>query len=261
MSRTWGRIAAVAAFMAAQLSFATAAEVKVFSTIGVQAALEELAPKFENASGHKLNITWATAAVLVKRVQAGETADLLILTKQGLDTMVKENKATVGADAVFASSGMAMVVKKGAPKPDISTAEAFRQTLLKAKTIAYSNPEHGGASGVYLAKLIERMGIADQMKPKTHYPPPSGNAGNLVVSGEAELAVQQEPEVLSVAGVDMVGPLPAELNNITTYAAGPGAGTTQADAANALIKFLHTPEAQGVFKARGLKPEAAPKGA
>jgi molybdate transport system substrate-binding protein len=101
------------------------------------------------------------------------------------------------------------------------------------------------------------MGIADQMKPKTHYPPPSGNAGNLVVSGEAELAVQQEPEVMSVSGVDMVGPLPPDLNNITTYAAGPGAGTKQADAANALIKFLHTPEAQAVFKARGLKPEAA----
>ncbi|HMJ42706.1 MAG TPA: substrate-binding domain-containing protein, partial [Pseudolabrys sp.] len=155
MSRTWGRIAAVAAFIAAQATFATAAEVKVFSTIGVQAALEELAPKFEKASGHKLNITWATAAVLVKRLQAGETADLLVLTKQGLDTMVKENKATAGADAVFASSGMAMVVKKGAPKPDISTAEAFKHALLKAKTISYSNPEHGGASGVYLAKLIE----------------------------------------------------------------------------------------------------------
>lgn len=259
MSRMMGRAAAVAAFIVAQATLAGAAEVKVFSTIGVQAALEELAPKFEKASGHKLNITWGTAAVLVKRVQGGETADLLVLTKQGLDTMVKENKATAGADAVFASSGMAMVVKKGAPKPDISTAEAFKQTLLKAKTIAYSNPEHGGASGVYLAKLIERMGIADQMKAKTRHPPPSGNAGNLVVSGEAELAVQQEPEVMSVVGVDMVGPLPAELNNITTYAAGPGTGTSQADAANALIKFLHTPEAAAVFKARGLTPLPAPK--
>jgi molybdate transport system substrate-binding protein len=259
MSRMLGRAAAVAAFIVAQATLAGAAEIKVFSTIGVQAALEELTPKFEKASGHKLAITWGTAAVLVKKVQAGETADLLVLTKQGLDTMVKENKATAGADAVFASSGMAMVVKKGAPKPDISTAEAFKQTLLKAKTIAYSNPEHGGASGVYLAKLLERIGIAEQMKPKTHYPPPSGNAANLVVSGEAELAVQQEPEVMAVSGVDMVGPLPADLNNITTYAAGPGAGTKQTDAANALIKFLHTPEAAAVFKARGLTPLPAPK--
>lgn len=253
------RIAAIVAFIVAQATLADAAEIKVFSTIGVQAALEELTPKFEKASGHKLNITWATAAVLVKRVQGGETADLLVLTKQGLDTMVKENKATASADAIFASSGMAMVVKKGAPKPDISTPEAFKQTLLKAKTISYSNPEYGGASGVYLAKLLERMGIADQVKSKTHYPPPSGNAANLVVSGEAELAVQQEPEVMAVSGVDMVGPLPAELNNITTYAAGPGAGTKEADTANALIKFLHTPEAAAVFKARGLTPLPAPK--
>ena len=233
---------------------AAAAELKVYSTIGVQAALEELAPKFEKASGHKLTITWATAAVLVKRVQGGETADLMVLTKQSLDALVKDGKASAGADATFASSGMAMVVKKGAAKPDISTSDAFKKTLLAAKSIAYSNPEYGGASGVYLAKLLERMGIADQMKAKTHFPPPSGNAANLVVSGEAELAVQQEPEVMAVAGVDMVGPLPADLNNITVYAAGLGTGSKQADAANALIKFLHTPEAAAVFKARGLKP-------
>jgi len=233
---------------------AAATEVKVFSTIGVQAALEELAPKFEKASGHKLAITWATAAVLVKRVQGGETADLLILTRQSLDALVKDGKASAGSDATFASSGMAVVVKKGAAKPDISTAEAFKRTLLAAKSIAYSNPEYGGASGVYFAKLLERMGIADQMKAKTKHPPPSGNAANLVVSGEAELAVQQEPEVISVAGVDLVGPLPGDLNNITVYAAGVGTGAKEADTANALIKFLHTPEAIAVFKARGLKP-------
>jgi len=260
MTMNFGRVAAVAVLFAVQASFASAAEVKVFSTIGVQAALEELTPKFEKASGHKLNITWATAAVLVKRIQGGETADLMVLTKQGLDAMVKEGKATAGPDAIFASSGMAVVVKKGAPKPDISTAAAFKEALLKAKSISYSNPEFGGASGVYFAKLIERLGIAEQLKAKTHYPPASGNAGNLAASGEAELAIQQEPEVMAVSGVDMVGPLPADLNNITTYAAGPGVGTKEADAANALIKFLHTPEAQAVFKARGLKPEAA-KGA
>ncbi len=259
MSRILGRVAAVAALIAAQATFATAAEVKIFSTIGVRAALEELTPKFEKASGHKLNITWATAAVLVKRVQAGETADLMVLTRQSLDTLVKESKATAGADAVFASSGMAMVVKKGTPKPDISTPEAYKQALLKAKTVSYSNPEFGGASGVFVAKSLERMGIADVMKDKTRHPPPSGNAAKLVVSGEAELAIQQEPEVMSVDGVDLVGAPPGDFNNITTYAAGPGAGTTQAEAANALIKFLHTPEAQAVFKARGLKPGAAPK--
>jgi molybdenum ABC transporter, periplasmic molybdate-binding protein len=260
MSRTMSRLAAIAVFLIAQAGLVKAAEVKVFSTIGVQAALEELAPKFEQATSNKLNITWATAAILVKRVQAGETADLMVLTKQSLDALTKDNKATAGADAVFASSGMAVVVKKGAPKPDISTPDAFKQALINAKTIAYSDPAAGGASGVYFAKLLERMGIADQMKGKTRHPPPSGNSANLVVAGEADLAIQQEPEVMSVAGIDMVGPLPADLNNITAYAAGIGAGSQQADAATALIRFLHSPEAQAVFKAKGLKPADAPKG-
>ncbi|MFZ0260862.1 MAG: molybdate ABC transporter substrate-binding protein [Pseudolabrys sp.] len=260
MSRTMSRLAAIAVFLIAQAGLVKAAEVKVFSTIGVQAALEELAPKFEQATGNKPNITWATAAILVKRVQAGETADLMVLTKQSLDALTKDNKATAGADAVFASSGMAVVVKKGAPKPDISTPDAFKQALINAKTIAYSDPAAGGASGVYFAKLLERMGIADQMKAKTRHPPPSGNSANLVVAGEADLAIQQEPEVMSVAGIDMVGPLPADLNNITAYAAGIGAGSQQADAATALIRFLHSPEAQAVFKAKGLKPTDAPKG-
>ena len=241
------------------MGFAPAADIKVFSTIGVQSALEELAPQFEKASGHKLNITWATAAVLVKRVQAGESADLMVLTKQSLDALTKDNKASAGPDATFASSGMAMVVKKGAPKPDISTPEAFKQALLNAKTIAYSDPAFGGASGVYFAKLLERMGIAEQMKAKTKHPPQSGNSALLVVSGEAELAIQQEPEVISVAGVDLVGALPGDLNNITMYSAGVGAGSQQAEAANALIRFLRTPEAAAVFKAKGLTPIAAPK--
>ena len=247
-----GRFAAIAVFLLAQATFASAAEIKIYSTIGVQAALEELTPKFEKASGHKLAITWGTAAMLVKRVQGGETVDLLVLTRQGLDALVKDGKAAAGSDATFASSGMAVVVKKGASKPDISTPEAFKQALLTAKSIAYSNPAAGGASGVYFAKLLERMGIAEQMKTKTKYPPAGGNSANLVVSGEADLAIQQEPEVMAVAGVDVVGPLPGNLINITVYAAGVGTGTKEADAARSLIKFLHSPEAAAVFKARGL---------
>lgn len=254
MIRILGRIAAVSALLFTQATIASAAEIKVFSTIGVQAALEELAPKFEKATGHKVSITWATAAILVKRVQAGETADLLVLTKQSLDTLAKESKIAPGSEASFASSGMAVVVKKGTAKPDISTPEAYKQTLLKAKAIAYSNPASGGASGVFFAKSLERMGIADQMKSKTHHPPPSGNSANLVVSGEAELAVQQEPEVMTVSGVDVIGAPPGDLNNITTYAAGVGPDSKDPNAAKALIKFLQTPEAAAVFKARGLKP-------
>ncbi len=226
----------------------------MFSTIGVQAALEELAPKFEKETGNKLTISWATAAILVKRVQAGESADLYILTTQSLDALKKINKVSPGSDATFASSSMAVVVKKGAPKPDISTPEAYKKTLLAAKAIAYSNPASGGASGVFFAKSLDRMGIADAMKAKTHHPPPSGNAANLVVSGEAELAIQQEPEVMSVAGVDVVGPPPGDLNKITAYSAGVSPDAKEPNGAKALIKFLKSPEAVAVFKARGLKP-------
>lgn len=257
MGKTLGRVAATAALLFTQVTFVSAAEIKVFSTIGVQAALEELAPKFEKASGHKLNITWGTAAILVKKIQAGETADLLVLTKQGLNDLVKENKVAPGSSADFASSGMAVVVKKGAAKPDISTPEAYKQTLLKAKAIAYSNPASGGASGVFFAKSLDRMGIADQMKAKTHHPPPSGNSANLVVSGEAELAIQQEPEVMAVSGVDVIGPPPGDLNNVTTYSAGVSPDSKDPNAAKAVIKFLQTPEAAAVYKARGLKPEGA----
>lgn len=235
---------------------AAAAELKVFSTIGVQAALEELTPKFEAASGHKLTITWSTAAVLMKRIQGGETADVVVLTRQSLDALAKENKAT--AEPTFAQSGMGMVVKKGAAKPDISTPDAFKRALTDAKTIAYSDPAHGGASGVYLAKLLERIGIADAVKAKTKHPPQGGNAAILVANGEAELAIQQVPEVVSVSGVDFVGELPAELNNITAFAAGAASGTKQEDAAKALVRFLHSPEAAAVFKARGLTPVAPP---
>ncbi|HZT27468.1 MAG TPA: molybdate ABC transporter substrate-binding protein [Pseudolabrys sp.] len=249
-----GRLAAIAVFTFVQAGVAMAADIKVFSTIGVQAALEELAPQFEKATGNKLNITWATAAILVKRVQAGETADVYVLTKQSLDALAKDGKVSPGSDVSFASSGMAVVVKAGAPKPDISTLEAYKKTLLAAKAIAYSNPAAGGASGVFFAKSLERMGIADQMKAKTHHPPPSGNSALLVVNGEAELAIQQEPEVMSVQGVDVVGAPPGDLNNITTYAAGVATATKEPNAAKALIKFVKSPEAAAVFKKRGLKP-------
>jgi ABC-type molybdate transport system substrate-binding protein len=163
MVKTFGR-AVLGTLFTLAAGAAHAAELKVFSTIGVQAALEQLEPQFEKQVGAKLSITWATAAMLVKRVAAGETADCYVLTAQGFDALVKQGKATGGPDSTFASSAIAMVVKKGASKPDISTPDAFKQTLLKAKSIAYSNPAAGGASGVYLAKLLERMGIADQFR-------------------------------------------------------------------------------------------------
>lgn len=240
--------------LAASIStYAHATDLKVFSTIAVQGALEAIAPKYEKQSGDTLSITWGTAAALAKRVQSGETADVLILTPSLLETLIKEDKAAPSVTPVV-SSGIALVVQRGAPRPDISTPEAFKQALLNAKSIAYSDPAAGGASGVYVAKLLDRLGIADAVKAKTKHPPAGGNAAVLVANGEAELAVQQTPEVMAAQGIDIVGILPGDLNNITTFAGGIGKTTPHKAAAEAFVKFLKTPEAANAFKMRGLDP-------
>ena len=237
-----------------QAGVAIAADLKVFSTIGVQGAVEELVPQFEKGSGHKLAITWATAPMLVKRVQGGATADVMILNLAGIDIMSKEGRIAPGSGVTLASSGVAIAVKAGAPKPDISTPEALKKTLLNAKSISYTDPAAGGASGIYFAKLLERMGIANEINAKTKFPPPGGYSGNFLLTGEAELAVQQKPELMHIAGTEIVGPLPGDLNMVTVFAAGVWMDSKKGEAANALVKFLHSPEAAAVFKARGLDP-------
>ncbi len=248
------RIAGLVAAILVQTTSTFAAELKVYSTVGVQTALEQLTPQIEKAIGAKLAITWGTAAMLVKRIEGGETADVLVLTREAVDALAKDGKIAAGSAVTFASSGIAVAVKAGAPKPDISTPEALKHALLSAKTVAYSDPAAGGASGVYFAKLLERMGIADEMKAKTRHPPPGGNSANLLVTGEAELAVQQKPEVMSVAGTEVVGLPPAELNNVTAYAAAIGAGAADPKAAKALIEALQSPDAVAVYKVKGIDP-------
>jgi molybdate transport system substrate-binding protein len=227
------------------------AELVVFSTIGVRSAAEQLFAQFDKAS-HKLAVTWGTAPMLVKRIEDGDTADVVVLSRAGIDALQKLNKLVAGSDVTLASSGVGIAVKAGAPRPDISTPEALKRTLLAAKSIAYSEPSAGGASGVYFAKLLERMGIAEQMKPKTKYPPPGGFSANLLMTGEAELAVQQKPELLHVAGAEIVGLLPGDLNVVTEFAAAIMAGSKNSDAAKSLIKMLQSPEAVAVFRAKGL---------
>ena len=230
------------------------AELVVFSTIGVRSAAELLFAQFDKLSGHTLAVTWATAPMLVKRIEDGETPDVVVLSRAGIDALRKLGKISPGTDTTLASSGVGIAVKAGAPKPDISTPDALKRTLLDAKSIAYSEPSAGGASGVYFAKLLERMGIAEQMKPKTKYPPPGGFSANLLMTGEAELAVQQKPELLHVAGAEVIGLLPGDLNVVTEFAAAIMADCKNADMASALIKSLRSSEAVAVFRARGLDP-------
>jgi molybdate transport system substrate-binding protein len=230
------------------------AELTVYSSIGVRSAAEHLFRIFEKENSCPLAVTWGTAPMLVARIEAGETADVLILSRAGIDALRKRGKIAAGSDVTLAGSGVAIAVKVGAPKPDISTPEALKATLLRAQSIAYSEPSAGGASGVYFAKLLERMGIAEQMKPKTKYPPAGGFSGELLLTGEAELAVQQKPELLHVAGIEIVGFLPGDLNLVTEFAAGIVAGSKNAQTGKALIESLRSGEAAAVFRAKGLDP-------
>jgi molybdate transport system substrate-binding protein len=220
---------------------AQAAEIKVMSAIGMQSVMEDLGPKFERASGHKLAITFGSAGAVVKRVQGGETADVVVITRQGIESLVKDGKAAAGDVTDIARSGMGVVVRKGAPKPDISSPEALKRTLLAAKTITYGNPAQGGASGIHFAKVLERLGIAEEMKAKTVFPPKPGTDPLLVANGEAEIGVNQLQELIRFAGIEIVGPLPGDLQNTLVFSAAIITSTTDTEAGKALIKFLRTP--------------------
>jgi molybdate transport system substrate-binding protein len=231
---------------------AESAELKVIATM--QPVLEDLGPKFERASGHKLAITFDTLGGVVKRVQGGETADVVIIPRQGIDRLVKDGKAIAGNVTVVARAGLGVAVRKGAPKPDISSPEALKRTLVAAKSITYSDPALGAASGIHIAKMMERLGIASEMKPKTVFVPKPDLVGVLVANGEAEIGLGTVPGLLSVAGLEVVGPLPGDLQDNLIFAAAVMSGTKNAEASKALVDFLRTPEAAAVIKAKGMEP-------
>jgi len=229
-------------------------ELKIFSTIAVQSALEVLAPQFEAQNDLRLRIEWNTAPVLVKRLQGGETADVLILNRAGIDTMTREGRVLAGSEVTLASSATAIAIKAGAARPDISTPEALKRTLLAARAISYTDPAAGGASGIYFAKLLERLGIADEINAKTKFPPPAGLSGDFLLTGDADLAVQQKPELLQVPGIEILGTLPGDLHMVTVFVAGVETSSSQAGIAKSLIDFLHAGSATEVFRAKGLDP-------
>jgi len=237
---------------------AEAAELKVLSAFGMQSVLEDLGPKFERATGHKLAISFATGGATVKRVLGGEIADVVITIQPGINTLVKDGKAAAGNVAVLARAGIVVAVRKGAPKPDIASPDALKRTLLAAKSISYVEPASGGASGIHFAKVLDRLGIANEMKSKTVFPNPKTPAevGVLIANGEAEIGVHINQELVSVAGIDLVGPLPGDLQNTIVFSAAIMTGAKDAAAAKALVDFLRTPESAKVIKAKGMEPDA-----
>ena len=235
-------------------SAAKSAELKVLAAYGIQAVVEDIAPKFERATGHKLVITFATGGATVKRVQDGEAADVVIAPRPGIDGLVKNGKVSAGNVTALASTGISLAVRKGAPKPDISSPETLKRAMLAAKSITYLNPADGGASGIHFAKVLDRLGIADEMKSKTIFAPKTSAVGAFVANGEAEIGVIQYQLLFSVPGIEIVGPLPSDLQDSTVFSAAIIDSTKEAQASKVLVTFLRTPEAAAVIKAKGMEP-------
>ena len=229
---------------------AEAAEIRVLSTQATEEAYRELVPQFEKASGNKVTTTFTGTLDANKRLAAGESYDLLIMSGPSIDEHIKGGKVVPGSRVDVAKSGVGVGVKAGAPKPDISTVEALKKTLLAAKSIGYST----GPSGNYVVGLFQRMGIADEVKPKLKQTPTGVFVGSIIASGEAEIGFQQVSELSHFAGVDYVGPLPADVQYITVFASGIATGAKEADAAKALVKFITAPTAAPAFKKRGMEP-------
>ncbi len=226
--------------------------VEVMSTLGLMGVLRELAPGYEKATGARIAAAFAPTAALTERIGAGEAADVAILTAAAIDELTQGGVLSADGRVDLARSVVGVAVRAGAPKPDIGSPEAFTRALLDARSLAYSR---AGASGIFFADLIRRLGIADRVNAKATVIP-SGLTGELAARGEAEIAVQQVSELLEVPGIDVVGPLPPELQEVTVFSGGLFAASPRREAGMALLRFLSSPEVAPVYERRGLGPVA-----
>lgn len=231
-------------------SIADAADIKVLSTQATEESYRELVPQFEKATGHKVTTVFTGTLDANKRLAAGETYDLLIMSGPSIDEHIKGGKVVSGSRIDLAKSGIGVGVRAGTPKPDIRTTEALKKALLATKSIGYST----GPSGVYMVGLFQRMGIAEEIKDKLKQTQTGVFVGSIIANGEAEIGFQQVSELSNFPGVDYVGPLPADIQQMTVFASGILVGAKESDAAKALVKFITTPAAGEVFKKRGMEP-------
>lgn len=227
-----------------------AAEVRMLAAGAVKEIFLELLPQFESTSGHKVTPTWTGSADIRKRIEAGEAFDLVVVGVRDIDAFVKNGKIVPGSRVDIAATGVGAAVKAGAPKPDISSSEAVTKALLSARMVAYST----GASGVYMQRLFERLNIADQMKTRSKQPAPGTRVAQLIASGEADLGFQQVSELIHEPGIDFLGPLPADIQNVTVYSSGVHADSKLAETARALQAFLSAPAAAPVIRKHGMEP-------
>ena len=227
---------------------AQAAEIKVLASTAVKTTLQELGPQFEKATGNKVDITFGPGSTLNGQIEQGTAFDVAILGASVTEKLAGAGKVA-GAPVTIAHSGIGVAIRKGAPKPDISTSEAFKQALLNAKSIGLTE---AGASRTYVMSVFEKLGIAEQMKPKVKLL--QGAAAEAAGSGEVEIGMTQISEILPHASAELAGPLPPDLQTYTYFSAGVSAASKEADVAKAFIKFIATPAALAVIKAKGMEP-------
>lgn len=229
---------------------AGAAEIKVLSTQATEQSYRELVPQFERASGHTVTTIFTGTLDADKRLEAGETYDLLIMSSPSIDQHLKDGKLVPGSRVDLAKSGVAVGVKAGAAKPDVSTVDSLKKTILTAKSIGYST----GPSGVIIMRLFEKLGVLDQVKPKMKQTASGEFVGSILAKGAVEIGFQQISELSQFEGVDYVGPLPAEVQEYTTFSSGIIKGTKQEEPARALVRFLTSRDAASVYRKRGMEP-------
>ena len=235
-----------------------AAEVRVLSAVAMREVMLDVGPSFERATRHTLAVTFDAPGFIMKRIEAGEAFDVVIIPRAGLERLRQTGKVSPGSALDLASVIAGVAVRKGVPKPDISTSEAFKRTLLAAQSVARPDPVAGGSSGAHIASVLDRLGLADEVKAKSVIASrpgdPRATPGYSVADGDADIALHQVHELMAVPGIEIVGPFPAELQETFVYSAGAINGARDAAAARALIEFLRTPEARAAIKAKGMGP-------
>jgi len=249
------RALAIAIVLLAAAPAARAVEIDAFVSTAIKAVTDELLPPFERATGHTIRATFAPSGALIPRFERGEPVDVFLTDSAAIDALIRQGKV-VGGRIDLARTGIGIAVRKGAPKPDVSSAEALRRALIAAQTVGYASPSGGSSTAAHIMGVFERLGIAAEMAPKARLAAggPNGRVSVLVSSGQAEIGLQQASELMSNPDVEVIGMLPAELQQTTLYAAGVTTSAREADAARALIRALTAPSAAPLYKATGLDP-------
>ncbi|MGH6768873.1 MAG: molybdate ABC transporter substrate-binding protein [Xanthobacteraceae bacterium] len=230
-------------------------EIKMLHAGAFTQVVRAVVPDYEKQSGNKVTLHRDTAGALAKLIEGGEVFDLVVMTPEAIDRLAATGKFVAGSRTDLARVGVGVVVKQGTPQPDVSTVEAFKKALLAAKSVAYIDPHAGGSSGIYVHGLLDRLGVGPEIKAKAKLIH-GGAVATHIANDEAELGVHQISEILPVTGIVLVGPLPKEIQNYTTYSAALGANARQPEAAKALIQAFASPDVLPVIRSKGMEPPA-----